>query len=65
MALLYLIKRLFIFEVLLLYLITPYCRYYSLVLVVLFYNYNILLGTIYLDTFKLNICLMQNLIYLF
>jgi len=34
-----------------LYLITPYYRYYSLVLVVLSSNYSMLLGAIYLDAF--------------
>ena len=40
-------------------------RYYSLVLIVLFSNYSILLDTIYLDTSIVNILLIQNLIYLF
>jgi hypothetical protein len=33
-----------------LYLIIPYYKYYSLTLVVLSFNYNILLGTIYPNT---------------
>ena len=53
---------LFFFKVLLLFLTTPYYRYYSLVLVVLSYDCSTLLGTIYLDISKLDIRLMQNLI---
>ena len=56
---------LFIPLILQLYLITPYYRCRNLTLVVLSFNYNIPLGTIYLGVSIVDMPLVQSLMHLF
>jgi len=48
----------------LLFLITFYYKYYNLILIIQFFNYNMLLNTIYFYIIIINILLLQNLRYL-
>jgi len=64
MVFLCLARMLFIPLTLQLYLITPYYRYYSLVLVVLSSNYNILLDAMRPNASIANMLLVRSLIHL-